>query len=203
MTSGLARYLAAPRTGAPTPVERCELCGVTVPDAHRHLVDLDRRDLLCACQACALLFSDPGAGRYRLIPDRVRSAADAALTDAEWEDLQIPVGMAFFFRHSTLGRWAAFYPSPAGATESVLALDAWRAVVDRSPTLSALTPDTEALLVRRTRDRSDSYVVPIDTCYLLVGLVRTLWRGFDGGREVHDAIDSFFAGLDRRATEAA
>ena len=35
--------------------------------------------------------------------------------------------------------------------------------------------------------------MPIDACYELVGRLRALWRGFDGGQEAHDAIDAFFA----------
>ena len=38
--------------------------------------------------------------------------------------------------------------------------------------------------------------MPIDACYELVGQLRRLWRGFDGGSEAHDALDAFF---DRRA----
>ena len=37
--------------------------------------------------------------------------------------------------------------------------------------------------------------MPIDACYELVGQLRRLWRGFDGGQEAHDALDAFF---DRR-----
>ena len=43
------------------------------------------------------------------------------------EEFQIPVGMAFFFFNSALGRVTGFYPSPAGATESLLPLAAWQA----------------------------------------------------------------------------
>jgi hypothetical protein len=42
-------------------------------------------------------------------------------------------------------------------------------------------------------------VVPIDACYELVGKLRLLWKGFDGGQEAREAIDSFF---DRVATRA-
>ena len=43
--------------------------------------------------------------------------------------------------------------------------------------------------------------MPIDACYELVGHLRRLWRGFDGGREAHEAIDAFFAGLRGRAPD--
>jgi hypothetical protein len=48
----------------------------------------------------------------------------------------------------------AFYPGPAGATESELPLPAWNRMVARDPRLAVLRPDVEALLVRAgARDR--------------------------------------------------
>jgi hypothetical protein len=41
--------------------------------------------------------------------------------------------------------------------------------------------------------------VPIDVCYELVGHLRLRWRGFDGGREAHDAMDSFFERVRKKA----
>ena len=46
---------------------------------------------------------------------------------------------------------------------------------------------------------AECFLVPIDACYELVGQLRRLWRGFDGGQEAHDALDAFF---DRRARRA-
>ena len=42
----------------------------------------------------------------------------------------------------------AFYPSPAGATESLLPLTAWEEIVRENPALREMQPDVEALLVR-------------------------------------------------------
>ena len=39
--------------------------------------------------------------------------------------VMLVVGLAFFFRNSALDRTVAFYPGPAGATESELDLKAW------------------------------------------------------------------------------
>ncbi len=36
------------------------------------------------------------------------------------------------------------------------------------------------------------YLVPIDACYELVGLLRMHWTGFDGGPEARADIDAFF-----------
>jgi hypothetical protein len=177
--------------------ERCELCTEPIADEHGHLVDVEARRLLCACRGCYLLFTPDGAGggRYLAVPDRYLELTDVRLSPAQWDALQIPVGVAFFFVNSTLSRVAAFYPSPAGATESLLPLDTWEELVGAHPALSTLQPDVEALLVRAEGDgasRAECYVVPIDACYELVGHLRRLWRGFDGGREAHDALDSFF-----------
>ena len=49
------------------------------------------------------------------------------------------------------------------------------------------------------RPRASAILVPIDACYELVGRLRTLWRGFDGGQEAHDALDAFFDDVRARA----
>ena len=48
------------------------------------------------------------------------------------------MSVAFFFFNSSLGRVAAFYPSPAGATESLLPLDAWDDLVASNSVLATL-----------------------------------------------------------------
>ena len=184
--------------------ERCELCTEPIADEHGHLVDVEARRLLCACRGCYLLFTPDGAGgeHYRAVPDRYLALTDVRLSAAQWDALQIPVGVAFFFVNSTLARVAAFYPSPAGATESLLPLDTWEELVGAHAALSTLQPDVEALLVRADPDRAsgaECYLVPIDSCYELVGHLRRLWRGFDGGREAHGALDSFFDRVRARA----
>jgi hypothetical protein len=184
-----------PRT---RPIEgRCELCGVLIPPEHRHLVNLETRSLVCACRPCGLLFTHSGAagGKYRTIPERYLFARDLVLTEAQWESLQIPVNIAFFFHNSSLGHSAAFYPSPAGATESLLPLGTWEELAAANPLLAGLEPDVEALLVYKRSDGFECYVVPIDACYELVGRIRLRWKGFQGGEEAWSEIDAFFAGL--------
>jgi len=174
---------APPRSKVAPPGESCEMCGADLVDEHPHVVNLDSRHLLCTCRPCYLLFTREGAGRgnYRAVPDRYLVDPDLALSDALWDRLQVPVGMAFFFFNSTLGRIVAQYPSPAGATESLLDLSAWDAVAEASPLARELVPDVEALIVRRSREGNESYLVPIDACYELVGRIRMHWTGFDGG----------------------
>jgi Family of unknown function (DUF5947) len=181
--------------------EQCELCGEPLPPEHRHLVDLSSRGLLCACRACTLLFDHRAAGgaHYRLVPDRRRRVVDLELDDALWDRLRIPVEMAFFFRSSQAERTVAFYPGPAGAAESLLDLDAWRELEAANPVLGELEPDVEALLVNRASERPEHWLVPIDDCYDLVGLIRSHWSGLSGGPEVWAEIARFFERLGARA----
>ncbi len=181
--------------------ERCELCDARIGVEHRHLLDLSTRELMCACQACKILFDRPAAGgdHYRLVPDRRLRFEDFDLDDVTWAELRIPVEMAFFFHSTPAEKVVAFYPGPMGATESLLELDAWEGLERANPILRTMEPDVEALLVNRAHDASDHYLVPIDDSYNLVGLIRTRWRGMTGGQEVWEEIDSFFAQLAKRA----
>jgi len=186
----------------PRPGERCDMCAEAIPDEHEHVVNVDSRNLMCTCRGCWLLFTSDGAGggRYRAVPDRYQVVPELTMAGDTWESFQIPVSVAFFFHNSSLGRVAAFYPSPAGATESLLELDAWDGLVAANPLLDTLVPDVEALLVRVGGDEPIGFVVPIDACYELVGLMRQLWRGFDGGREAREALDRFFSQLRARSS---
>ncbi|HEY2502864.1 MAG TPA: DUF5947 family protein [Mycobacterium sp.] len=194
---------------APEPAgERCEMCSESIADEHQHVVNVAGRQLMCVCRACYLLFTDSNADlRYRAVPDRYLAFEDFALDRRAWEALQIPVGVAFFFTNSALQRTVAFYPGPAGACESQLNLDAWNAIRGADSRVGLLADDVEALLVRvPENDGADgefaqpqSYLVPIDACYEFVGRLRMMWRGFDGGQEARQFIDSFFSQIDARA----
>lgn len=186
------------------PAERCELCSAGVAQEHPHLVEVTTRQIVCACDACATLFDGRADGRYRRVARRARLLADFRLTDAQWEHLLIPINMAFFFHSSVEGRVIPLYPSPAGAVESLLPLDAWIEIVQENPILTELQPDIEALLVNRigqARDLSEAeyYIAPIDACYKLVGLIRAHWKGLSGGSEVWIEIARFFSELRSRA----
>ena len=166
------------------------MCGAVTGPAHGHVVDTEHRSLRCVCRPCYLLFAHD-SGRYRAVPDRYLTGR--RLSSAEWESLGIPVGSAFFLRGEH--GMSAFYPSPAGATECLLNLDAWTSLTTTHPLLAAATPEVEAILVRD----GEAFLVPVDVCYELVGLVRTHWKGFDGGTEAHERIDEFFGGIRARA----
>jgi hypothetical protein len=109
------------------------------------------------------------------------------------------VELAFMFRRTPAGRVVAFYPSPAGATESLLELATWEEIAAANPVLQTMEPDVEALLVNHARGAREHWLVPVDECYRLVGLLRTHWRGLSGGQEVWSEIGKFFDALRQRA----
>jgi hypothetical protein len=211
--------------------ERCEFCATGIPATHGHVADLEQSSLMCACRACYLLFTHPGAstpgpsadqgvvgGRYRAVPDRYLRDPSRPVSAAEWDELQIPVGLAFFLNRSQTGELGCFYPSPAGATECAMDLPAWERLAATHPLLAEAEPDVEAVLIcsaspggpggRPTGSTDPAaepdieyYIVPIDACYELAGRMRMLWRGFDGGSEAHRSIDEFLASVRERAKD--
>ena len=199
--NGSAKSLGALRTFARErpPVERCDLCGVDLAPDHQHLFAPANRQLACACAACAILFGGAAQQKYRLVPRRVRHFVNFHQADSDWDALLIPVGMAFFFHSSVAGRVMAYYPSPAGATESLLDFETWAELERDNPVLGEMEPDVEALLVNRLQGARDYYIAPIDTCYELVGLIRVHWRGLSGGEVVWNEIGKFFTKLQEAA----
>ena len=186
------------------PAEHCDLCGQTLAEHHDHLMEPAGRRLLCACGACAVLFSGRADGRYKRVPRRIRLLDDFHLTDAQWDGLRLPINLAFFFYSTPQSRMIACYPSPAGATESLLPLEAWEDVAGANPALTGMEPDVEALLVNRVGyarglAQAEYFLAPADQCYRLVGLIRTGWKGLSGGVEVWRDIARFFSDLRNQA----
>ncbi|MGH8905320.1 MAG: DUF5947 family protein [Egibacteraceae bacterium] len=199
---GLQRFLR-PRPPQPRPGELCEMCLEPIPPhgsfGHGHVVNLEGRQVMCTCRPCYLLFEPKGAsrGKFRSVPDRHLYDPAFALSEGQWDALQVPVRMAFFFFNSIEDRVVAFYPSPAGATESLLPLDTWQEVMDANPAFKDLASDVEGLLVYRERGAPgfEAFLVPITVCYELVARVRMRWKGFDGGQEAWAEINGFFQAL--------
>jgi len=187
----LQQFVRKPRESP----EFCELCGVQLSGHHSHLLELDNRRIICACEPCSILFVDNARQPYRRIPRDVRRLPDFTMDNPEWDSLLIPIKLAFFVNDSKAGRVVAQYPSPAGAMESSLDLEYWQAIVSRNPVLSEFAPDVEALLVNRVFDPPQYFRTPIDHCYRLVGTIRKHWRGLSGGSEVWKQIDRFFQDL--------
>ncbi len=199
--STLQRFARRATQAAMAAQERCELCGEPIPHEHRHLLEVDTRLILCVCQACSILFHQEAAsnGKYRLVSKRRLYLEDFKLDNAQWEQLRIPVGLAFFFYSTPAERVVAAYPSPMGPNESLLQLHTWEDIARVNPILEQMEPDVEALLVNRARGAQDYFLAPIDECYSLVGLIRLRWRGLSGGQEVWKEISQFFESLRERS----
>ena len=87
-------------------------------------------------------------------------------------------------------------PAPAAAPSAV-ADRRWQELVADNPVLAGLEPDVEALLVQLLA-AVDHYLVSIDECFKLIGLIRMHWRGLSGGQEAWEAIGGFFKSLNDR-----
>jgi hypothetical protein len=181
------------------PAQRCELCGLALAPEHAHLLEPSTRQLVCSCEPCAVLFSGRQGGRYRRVPRDIRALPEFRLSDIQWEDLRLPINLVFFVHSTPAQRVLALYPSPAGAVESLLTLEAWQTLVTDNPELTELEPDVEALLVNRMKDARAYYRTPIDECFKLVGLIRAHWRGLSGGTEVWEEVGRFFTSLEERS----
>jgi hypothetical protein len=192
----MARGRAAPEPpAAPAAAEgaRCDLCGGRMSEDHRHLLDVHERRILCACEPCVAMRS--GEDDLRPTGTRVVLLDGFELGDELWAKFQIPIGLAFFLRSDVAGGVVALYPSPAGATECELYLDAWNELVAANPVLGDLEPEVEALIVNRLADPPAHAIVPIDRCYELVGMIKASWEGISGGDAVQNSVEAFFARL--------
>jgi hypothetical protein len=201
----LARPQAPAPARAPTVVElpdeeRCEVCARGIPAEHRHLLNLEERQINCVCDTCWALQS--GEARFIPVGNRTLWLDEFQLPEHIWATFRIPIGLAFFMHSSVTDCVIAMYPSPAGATESELHFANWNALVELNPVLEALEPDAEALIVNRMADPPVCAIAPIDRCYMLVGLVKTSWQGISGGPLVEERIQGFFEELRASAVPA-
>ena len=177
------------------------MCGTDLDDRHRHLVALDDRALRCVCRACGLLFDPAGAGggRIRAVPERYLTDPAHPMAGEDWDLLGIPAMPVFAFLNSDLNRVVACYPSPAGTTESMLDLDGWTRLQQMYPLLRMPTADVEAIYVADGGGLLETFLVPIDACFTMAGMVRLHWRGPDGGDAVRRATATFLDGLRARS----
>jgi hypothetical protein len=180
----------------PQPIEaHCDLCGTSMPEEHRHLLQLEERSLMCVCESCYALRS--GEAEFRPTGSRVAWLDGFGMPDELWARFGIPIGLAFFLR--TTDRVVALYPSPAGATESDIDMTAWAELRRRNPELADLDSESEVLIVDRIATPHRYAIAPTDEAYRLVGLVKANWQGISGGSGVRDAVDRFFAELLERS----
>jgi hypothetical protein len=181
--------------------ERCELCSAALGPVHQHLLDPKKREIVCSCDGCAILFCGQAGAHFLRVPRRIRELVDFQMPELQWEALMIPINLAFFYRDSAEGKVRAMYPSPAGAIESLLSLESWSEIAAAHPVLQTMEPDVETFLVNRVSTPAQHYIVPVDECYRLVGLIRMHWRGLSGGTDVWKEIHQFFMDLKSRSVE--
>jgi hypothetical protein len=199
---GLARArdmeVAAPP--AEGDAERCDLCGISIAEDHRHLLALVERRIVCSCEACWAMRA--GEGDYRPTGNRTVWLEEMDVPDDLWAGFQVPIGLAFFMHSTVTSCVVAMYPSPAGATESELHFESWQRMVDLNPVLGGLEPDIEGLIVNRLTDPPAYVIAPIDRCYALTGAIKLTWEGISGGAGVGEAVTRFFDDLRRQAVAA-
>ncbi|EOD63724.1 hypothetical protein H480_35583 [Amycolatopsis vancoresmycina DSM 44592] len=179
--------------------EECEFCGTPVAARHGHVVDTGRRGLLCSCRACFLLCTSCSAGeaRYRAVPERYLWDPRSPIARLDWHGLGIPARFAFFVHCGT--RVTAFRPGPAGAAEAALPPGLWTELAAAHPLLATAEPDVEAIVFRGGERGTDCFLVPVDVCYRLAGVVRRYWTGGEGGPEMHEHVGELFAEIGQRA----
>lgn len=212
LTAARAASAPATPTGAvPPPVtstdgaaaaqtEHCDLCGLVIPEDHRHLLALVERRIICSCEPCWAMRA--GEGDYRPVGNRTMWLPDLDLPDEVWAGFQIPIGLAFFMHSTVTDCVVAMYPSPAGATESELHFESWAQMCRLNPVLDNLESDIEGLIVNRLSDPAVYAVAPIDRCYALTGAIKATWEGISGGTGVDDAVTRFFAELETKGLAA-
>src|SRR6202453_2827172 len=113
--------------------ERCELCSAELSPIHQHLLDPKKREIVCSCDGCAVLFCGQAGAHYLRVPRRIRALSDFQMDSLQWEALMIPINLAFFYRDSAADKVRAMYPSPAGAIESLLSLESWTEIASEHP----------------------------------------------------------------------
>jgi len=198
---GLARASSRAASESASPdTEACDLCGIGIPEDHRHLLALSERRIVCACEACWAMRS--GEGDYRPTGNRTLWLGELEVPDDLWASFQIPIGLAFFMESTVTSCVVAMYPSPGGATESELHFDSWSRMRALNPVLEGLEPDIEGLIVNRLADPPLYVIAPIDRCYELTGTIKAHWEGISGGSGVEAAVTEFFDALHARAVPA-
>ena len=65
------------------------MCSRELGPEHEHLVEPANRKLICACDACAILFEGQSGARYKRVQRRVLFLRDFQLTDAQWDGLMV------------------------------------------------------------------------------------------------------------------
>lgn len=182
---------------ASTDATRCAFCGMAVESAHPHRLDPEGWQVICACNACDRDRADEP--RLRRVGHRVEKIEDPRVGERMLMVVDVPVGLAFFTRTRRAAN--VFYPAPTGTAEARIDVETWAALEAELPEVARLEPEVEAIVVSLSPRRT--FVVPIDECFRLAGMLRSAWVGWSGGAEARSAIEDFFATLETRANSGA
>lgn len=171
-------------------------------EEQRHLLDLIHHTFLSICNGCALAFGPRGAnaGTYRLVPTRHLALLDFQGTNELGTGPERWGKVAYLLRSSEAGRILILSLDPAGVRESTFDLECWRTLLKANPLLDSLEPDVEALLINRSAQPPSSYIVPIDTCSRLLGLLSRCQQNQKREQEIWEAIEAFFAEIQAEAS---
>jgi hypothetical protein len=196
MTNAVLAKLRALVTG--TAIEECELCACTISTEHAHLLEPEARRVLCACPECASLHAREQhrpQPRYLRVERRAVKVNELELDDHTWAELGVTASLAYFTTRHRTGEVVATFPGRAGLIEAFVPLRAWSELERRFPVLTAILPEVEALLVRRTSRHREAFRVSIDHCYELASLLRS--SELPLAAPELPSVQAFFAGLER------
>ena len=179
----------------PQPIEAdCDLCGTSMPEDHRHLLELEERRIVCVCESCWALRS--GEAQY-CPPARGSSCSTTSTcpTSCGRGCASRSAWPSSFAR--TTASWRSTRAPPARPSPSS-ELEAWDELVGRNGVVGDIERDSEALVVDKLNDGIQAAIVPTDEAYRMVGLVKANWQGISGGQGVPAAVAGFFDELRAR-----
>ena len=127
------------------------MCAEAIGDEHSHVVDIEKRSLMCTCRGCYLLFTPEGAGggHFRAVPDRYLSFPDFAARARALGGAADPGQRRVLLPELRDGAGRRVLSEP-GRGHRVVARpgDLGRGGRRPTPSWRSLIPDVEAFLVR-------------------------------------------------------
>jgi hypothetical protein len=191
----------------------CAFCGAPVPAEHAHLLDRASQRLTCACGPCAVLATAEKNPRYLRVANEFRRLEDCDFNDPEWEALMAPTGLTILVRDAQdrifvidptpaddAGAGPGELPLPPCAAEHPVPAGLWRSLIAAHPSLRALQPEVDALLIHRLGPEPECFLVPRDEANRLTALLQQNWRGLSGGFDLWRAVARFFDDVRGRST---
>ena len=139
-----SRARASDRGGsARRPRDRREHCDALrqagIPAEHRHLLHLDERRILCACESCLAMRGGRRRATARPGPGPSGST-DFDLPDELWATFAIPIGLAFFLTRASVGQRRRDVPEPGGRHRVRARARAWQELAEHEPGAGRSSP---------------------------------------------------------------